>query len=96
MKPTTTVYAKMESKGKPELTRDFQGPVRGLIIDFAKWLIESQMGHSMQLTICRSQADLDRITTRGQGAQGAVDSMMADLNALMLASAGTDSNSEEE
>lgn len=59
MRPDTIVFAKFESKGRPKETRTESGRV----IDIAKWIavcmLESTMGHKIQITIGRSLADIE-------------------------------------
>lgn len=59
MRPETIVFAKFESKGRPKETTQTSGQV----IDIAKWIakqmLSATMGHKIQITIGRTQADVD-------------------------------------
>lgn len=64
MKMSTTVWAQMESPGRPAATRRVNGPVSHVVMQFAKWMAEAYMGSHIRLTIARTEIELESILSR--------------------------------
>lgn len=85
MRHSTVVHARMESKGRPDVTRDHIGTTQKLVLEFAQWILEVPMGSHIVLTIARTQEDLDIKTGRVKPKEkqaNAFDDMLGDLGRL--------------
>lgn len=62
MKLSTKIWAKFESKGKPESTKIINGQLGQVIRDLTQWLWEVRMGHRIVITLGRTEADVSDST----------------------------------
>lgn len=64
MKPNTLLFARFESKGRPQYTQDVSGPMQDVAFAMVKWMRESPMGTSFNITTARSPAELNIAVSR--------------------------------
>jgi hypothetical protein len=80
MRLTTEVWAKFESKGKPDSTLVVNKEIGFVARDFLKWLTEVTMGHNIRVTIARTKHEMERLTQSGKsGSQDMHDSLLGDF-----------------
>lgn len=82
MKPTTDIWGKFESKGKPDKTQIVNGTVREVLMAHAKWLLDVYMGTHIQITYARTREELVLHSARTKSDTPDSD-MMAELAAMM-------------
>lgn len=83
MKLTTEVCVALESKGRPQFTRKFNGPIRDVVLEFGRWIQECHMGSYIQITMARNERDLNAATSRAPAKTAQSEGMMDDLMILM-------------
>jgi hypothetical protein len=84
MKPSTLIWAKFESKGKPQDTELHNLPTREVIIKLAEWTLRVPMGSYMRITFARTQAELEQASTPyGRAAVEPESDMMEELRLLL-------------
>lgn len=83
MKPTTEVWYRFESVGRPECLRQDKATVRTLTLDLANWLLATYMGSKIRITLARTEEELNERSNRAPP-----DDMIAELERIM-ATGGT-------
>lgn len=69
MRPSTQVALRMESVGRPHLTRVTDPkPLSQAIHDLAVWLAETSMGHRITITMARTREELEQTGKAGTAA----------------------------
>jgi hypothetical protein len=58
MKPSTQVWFKCESVGRPESTLKMQSTAREAILTIGQWLMGVYMGQKIRITIARTEEEL--------------------------------------
>jgi hypothetical protein len=79
MKLSTEGWAKFESIGKPESTQIISGTNQQIVMQFVSWLKDVYMGSRIQLTIARTQEELE-VKSKAQKSRELDDELMAFLN----------------
>lgn len=82
MKPSTHVFARFSSTGKPRFTKDLNGPLAEIIRQLIPWLLEHHMGSSTRITLARTPEEL-RIATGEKMPESSAEDFMDMLNAAM-------------
>lgn len=59
MKSTTQVWARFESIGKPDESKEMSGTVKEVIFAMSQWLLNTYMGSRIQVTISRTREELN-------------------------------------
>ena len=63
MRLSSEVWAKFESKGKPEFNHTMHGALGIVMKEALKWAFHSYMGHYMKITLARTEAELNNATS---------------------------------
>lgn len=80
MKTTTEVFAKFESKGKPQETRVVKNmALQFVVVELTRWLLKVAMGHKIVITIGRDEEAI-------QTSESTSDDMIAMLEGIMAES----------
>lgn len=75
MKPSTVTWIRLESKGYPNATVEIQGTTQEHMLRIAKYLLETNLTHKIQITITREPP--------GKKTEEAKDDALAEMKAFM-------------
>lgn len=80
MRLTTEVWAKFESKGRPNETRVVNNQVGLVAKELLGWLVEVPMGHYIRVTIARTESELEQHSQMGGKSKDQIrDSLLGDF-----------------
>ena len=64
MRLDTTIWIRMESKGHPADTAQFNCTIRDAVLKIAQWLSSVYMGSHIIIKLARSEADLNSMSAK--------------------------------
>lgn len=83
MKPTTEVFARFSSTGKPRFNKDINGPIAEIIRALIPWMLEAHMGTSIRITLARTPEELRLASGEKLDSQSSPEDFMAILEQEM-------------
>jgi hypothetical protein len=84
MKPATMLWAKFESKGKPDATQKHNCSMRDAILRLGEWMLSVNMGSYIRVTLARTEQELEAMSQANQRTPISADTdMLAELQEMM-------------